>query len=69
MDNVHKNIIQEIDAEIKQLQPVMDDYDGGMVAGLRKAREIVIKYNQLTWDDIHGGSEYSEFRTVDGGNF
>ena len=34
-------IIKLIDKEITRLEPVMDDYDGGQVEGLRKARAIV----------------------------
>tara|TARA_R110000751_G_scaffold65746_1_gene134445 strand:- start:13 stop:222 length:210 start_codon:yes stop_codon:yes gene_type:complete len=33
-------IIKLIDEEIDRLEPVMDDYDGGQIEGLRKARAI-----------------------------
>ena len=34
-------IIKLIDEEIARIEPAMDDYDGGQIEGLRKARAIV----------------------------
>jgi len=39
-------VIKKIEAEIESLEPVMDDYDAGVVEGLRRAREIVIKHKR-----------------------
>ena len=36
-------VIKEIDYEIISHEPAMDDYDGGVIEGLRIAREIVNK--------------------------
>ena len=47
----------------------MDDYDAGTIEGLRTARAMIMKRTDIKWDDIHAGSELSEFRAVDGGNF
>ena len=69
MDNLLNDLIRQIDIEIKQLHPPMDDYDAGTIEGLQRARAMIKKRGDITWDDIHGGTEYSEFRAVDGGNF
>lgn len=37
-------IVQDIDDELEQRRVVMDDYDAGIVEGLRLARETIIKY-------------------------
>ena len=44
-------IIKLIDKEIAQLEPAMDDYDGGQVEGLRKARAIVCNAERAQWSD------------------
>jgi hypothetical protein len=69
MNNLLNDLIRQIDIEIEKLQPPMDDYDAGTIEGLRTARAMIMKRTDIKWDDIHGGSELSEFRAVDGGNF
>jgi len=63
------DIIKQIDKKAVSLAPAMDDYDAGMIEGLRRARAIIAQLKKDEWDAIYKDSEYSEFRTQDGGGF
>ena len=63
------DIIKQIDKKAVSLAPAMDDYDAGMIEGLRRARAIVAKLKEDEWNAIYKDTEYSEFRTLDGGSF
>jgi hypothetical protein len=54
-------IIKLIDNEIARLEPVMDDYDGGQVEGLRKARAIVCSSERAQWSEV-----FSEYKDTSG---
>ena len=40
MSDIHK-ALNEIDIVINENSPAMDDYDGGLIAGLHKAKQIL----------------------------
>ena len=63
------DIIKQIDRKAVSLAPAMDDYDAGMIEGLRRARAIIAKQKENEWNAIYKDTEYSEFRTLDGGGF
>ncbi len=63
------DIIKQIDKKAVSLAPAMDDYDAGMIEGLRRARAIVAKLKEDEWNAVYKDTEYSEFRTLDGGGF
>ncbi len=54
-------IITQIDEEIARLEPIMDDYDGGQVEGLRKAGAIVSSTARARWADV-----FSEYKHTGG---
>tara|TARA_R110002020_G_scaffold402482_3_gene612688 strand:+ start:4854 stop:5054 length:201 start_codon:yes stop_codon:yes gene_type:complete len=56
-------IIKLIDKEIAGLEPAMDDYDGGQIEGLRKARAIVCNTERAQW-----GDNFCEYQDT-GGSF
>ena len=63
------DIIKQIDKKAVSLAPAMDDYDAGVIEGLRRARAIIAKQKEDEWNAIYKDTEYSEFRTQDGGGF
>lgn len=61
--NGYIKLIEQIDEEIILHTPPGDDYDAGMIEGLRRARAMIEVANRnTTWDDIFGGEEFAEFR-------
>ena len=59
----NQRLINDIDDTIAARQPPMDDYDAGVIEGLRLARARIISYNkEVGWNDMFGDTEYTEFR-------
>ena len=56
-------LIELIDKEITRIEPAMDDYDGGQVEGLRKARAVVCNTERAQW-----GDNFCEYQDT-GGSF
>ena len=50
-ENQIQAVIKEIDYELIARGPAMDDYEGGLIKGLRIAREIVSKRAKNKSDD------------------
>ena len=57
-----EDIIRTIDHLVIKYSPPIDDYDAGIVEGLRLARAEVFTYNDRSWNEIHKETEYAEFR-------
>lgn len=66
-------IIGQIDEETELRRPIMDDYDAGVVEGLKLAREIarhelirnlkdISANGDNKWEDIFCETEFKEFR-------
>jgi|3_EtaG_2_1085321.scaffolds.fasta_scaffold303212_1 hypothetical protein len=54
--------LKAIDHIVIKYSPPMDDYDAGVIEGLRLARAEFCSYNNNSWNEIYGDTEYTEFR-------
>ena len=62
------DIIRNIDLEISNNKPPIDDYDAGIVEGLRIARHHIVRIERDNWRELMLNPR-SEYETQDGGNF